>query len=130
MKSKKLIAAFVFPERIDWFLSFLYDNFNITKDKVFCFKELNDETKYLVTFKLDLDKNKVEFKTKFPPSLIIHKKGSTFYTINALNKLIDELIGPSDVNKKTIRINWSEYKDKFILTKNKQLSILDIERIF
>ena len=130
MKSKKLIAAFVFPERIEWFLSFLHDNFNIKKDKVFCFKILNDETKHLVTFKLDLDTNKIEFKTKLPPSLTIHKKGTTFYTINALNKLIDELIGPSDINKKTIKINWFDYNNKFIITKNKELLILDIERIF
>lgn len=130
MKTKKIIASFVYPERIDWFLSFLHDNFNITKDDVFCFKILNNETKYLVTFKLDYDNNKIEFKTKLPSSLTIHKKGTTFYTINALNKLIDELIGVSNIDKKTVKINWEEYKNKFIVTKNKEVSILEIERIF
>lgn len=130
MKSKKLIAVFIFKERIDLFLSFLYDNFNITKDKVFCFNVLNDENKYLITFKLDLTKNNVNFKIKFPQFLTIHKKGSTFYTINALNKIIEELIGPSDVDKKTVMINWLEYQNKVIFLTNKELSILDIERIF
>jgi hypothetical protein len=130
MKTNKLIAVFVFKERIDSFISFLLINFNITKNKVFCFKVLNDENKYLVTFKIDLTKINISLKTKFPQFLTIHKKVSTFYTINALNKLIEELIGPSDVDKKTVMINWSEYKNKVILLKDNELSILDIERIF
>jgi hypothetical protein len=130
MKTNKLIAVFVFKERIDSFISFLLDNFNITKNKVFCFNILNDENKYLVTFKLDLTKTNINLKTKFPQFLTIHKKVSTFYTINALNKLIEELIGASDVDKKTIMINWSEYKNKVIFLKDNELSILDIERIF
>jgi hypothetical protein len=118
MKTNKLIAVFVFKERIDSFISFLLNNFNITKNK------------YLVTFKIDLTKINISLKTKFPQFLTIHKKVSTFYTINALNKLIEELIGPSDVDKKTVMINWSEYKNKVILLKDNELSILDIERIF
>lgn len=130
MKSKKLIAAFVFPERMDWFLSLLHDKFGIGKDKVFCFKVLNDESKYLVTFKIDLKNINISLKDIFPQAITIHKNGSTFYTINALNKLIDDLIGPSDVDKKTVRINWSDYKNSIILIKNKDLSILQLERIF
>lgn len=130
MKNKKLIAAFVFPERVEWFLSFLKEKYKINKDKVFCFKVLNDETKYLLTFKLDLGKNNVNFKTNFPPSLIIHKNGTTFYSINALNILIDDLIGESEIDKKTVKIDWSKYGNKFILTRNNDLLILEIERIF
>lgn len=132
MNNKKLIAAFIFPERLDWFIDYLNKNFSITKDKIFCYKNLKDDSKLILTFKLDLDGKKINYKDHFPNAISIHKKGTTIYTINALNTLIDTIIGDSlgNVDKKTVKINWSEYQNKIILVNHNQLSILDIERIF
>ncbi len=128
-----LLASFIFPERLEWFLDYLENKFSITRDKVFVFKNLDDESKLIVTFKLKLkDGKKINFKLLFPSAILIHKKGTAIYTINALNKLIetsqDENIG--NIDYKSIVINWDNYQDKLILTNNNELSIFNIEKVF
>jgi|LakMenE18May11ns_1017448.scaffolds.fasta_scaffold9955175_2 hypothetical protein len=133
MTKKILLAAFIFPERVEWFLSYLKNKFNIDKKFVFCFKNLDDESKVIVTFKITLTDDKpLDLKNLFPSALPIHKKGSTIYTINALNKLIEETNPNSigNIDYKSIKINWDDYKDKFILTNNNKLTFLNITRIF
>ena len=133
MKKTILIASFIFPERIDWFINLLETNYNLKKDKIFCYKNLGDNSKLLVTFKLDVTSGKkINLKDSFPNAVTIHKKGKTFYTINALNKLIDEKLGDfaGNIDHKTVKIDWSEYENKIIMINDKRLSIFSLERVF
>lgn len=133
MDKTVLLASFIFPERVDWFLDYLETKFGITKDKVFCYKNLDDESKVIMTFKIILPKGeRLNLKELFPSAVPIHKKGNALYTINALNKLIDELHGSElgNIDYKSIKIDWDEYQNKIILVNNKQLGIFDIERVF
>lgn len=133
MDKSILLASFIFPERLDWFLGYLNTKFNITKDKVFCFKNLEDESKLILTFKIKIfDGKKIDLKSLFPNATIIHKKGLSFYTINALNKLIESKADTSlgNIDYKSIKIDWSEYQNKMILIDNKNLVILPLERVF
>lgn len=133
MNKKPLIASFIFPERLDWFLEYLEEKFNIPKDRVFVFKILDDESKLMVTFKfINKNQRKINFKKLFPDAIQIHKKGNCIYTINALNKLIEETsdIDLGNINYKSIKINWDEYQDKLIILKNRNLYLYDINRIF
>ena len=133
MDKKPLLASFVFPERLDWFLDYLEEKFNIPKDKVFVFKILDDETKVMVTFKfINKTDRKINFKRLFPDAIQIHKRGTCIYTINALNKLIEETSGMElgNINYKSVKINWDDYQDKLIIKKNGNLFLYDIKRIF
>jgi hypothetical protein len=133
MNKTCLLASFIFPERIEWFLSYLEAKFTIPKEKVFGYKDLNDESKLIVTFKIDLPVDKsLNFKNLFPSAVIIHKKGNALYTINALNKLIEEKLqtDAGNINHSRIKIDWEDYQNKFILIKDKELKILDISRVF
>ncbi len=133
MNKTCLLASFIFPERIEWFLSYLEAKFNISNEKVFCYKDLNDESKLIVTFKIDLPVDKsLNLKNLFPSAVIIHKKGNALYTINALNKVIENKIqtDTGNTNHSQIKINWEEFQNKFILIKDKELKILDISRVF
>lgn len=128
-----LLASFIFPERIDWFTNYLGNKFNIPKDKIFCYKNLNDESKVIVTFKIFLQENKfLDLKNLFPNAIIIHKRGDALYTINALNKLVESMVGESygNIDHKSVKIDWSNYQNRFILLDNKELVIYQIERIF
>jgi hypothetical protein len=128
-----LLASFIFPERVEWFLEYLEAKFNITKNKVFCYKNLDDESKVIITFKLIIPEGKrMNLKDLFPSAIPIHKKGSALYTINALNKLIDQTMGTSAGNTdyKSFKINWDEYQNKIILINGKELGIFNIERVF
>jgi len=133
MDKSILLASFIFPERLDWFINYLDTKFNIPKDKIFCFENLNDNSKLILTFKLILqDGKKIDLKKLFPSAVIIHKKGSAFYTINALNKLIESKSDASlgNIDYKSIKIEWDEYQNKIILIDNKELVIFDLKRVF
>jgi hypothetical protein len=68
----------------------------------------------------------------FPSAVIIHKKGNAIYTINALNKLIEQLYPESigNIDNKTIKIDWNEYQNKMILLNGEELTIFNINRVF
>jgi len=127
-----LLASFIFPERLDWFINYLEAKFNITKDKIFCYENLDDESKLIITFKIVIPEGKyLNLKELFPNAIPIHKKGDTLYTINALNKLIDNIVGSiGNTDYKTIKIEWSEYQNKLILANGDNLTIFNINRVF
>jgi hypothetical protein len=133
MKKTLLLASFIFPERVDWFLSYLEAKFDIKKDQVFCYKNLDDESKVIMTFRITKEEDKpLNLKELFPSAILIHKKGNALYTINALNKIIEDLYPESvgNIDNKNIKIDWSEYQDKLILINNKELTFLNISRVF
>ena len=133
MKKTLLLASFIFPERVDWFLNYLEAKFDIKKDQVFCYKNLDDESKVIMTFRITKEEDKpLNLKELFPSAILIHKKGNALYTINALNKIIEDLHPESagNIDNKNIKIDWSEYQDKLILINNKELTFLNITRVF
>ena len=128
-----LLASFIFPERTEWFINYLENKFSIPKTKVFCYKNLDDESKVIMTFKISFQPDKpLNLKNLFPSAVPIHKKGNAIYTINALNKLIENLYPESvgNIDNKSIKIDWSEYQNKFILLNGSELTILNISRVF
>ena len=133
MNKTILLASFIFPERLDWFLGYLEDKFSIPKDKVFVYKNIDDESKLIVTFKFNLkDGKRINFKALFPSAILIHKKGNAIYTINALNKLIEHTQDGDmgNIDYKSVKIDWGNYQNKLILTNNNELSIFNIEKVF
>ncbi len=132
MNKNILLASFIFPERLEWFLGYLETKFNISKDKVFIYKNLDDESKLILTFKFVIkDNKKIDFKNLFPNAILIHKKGDALYTINALNKIIEDTsdnIG--NIDYKSYKIDWDTFQNKMLLTNNEGLIIYNIKRIF
>ena len=128
-----LLASFIFPERVDWFLDYLENKFSIPKNKVFVFENLDDPSKVIITFKFVVTENKrVNLKSLFPNAILIHKKGTCIYTINALNKLIEEMSESEqgNIDHKSVKINWSDYQDKILLMNDNMLKISNIKRLF
>ena len=133
MNKNILLASFITPDKIDWFIDYLESEFSIPKNKVFVFKNLEDLTKLIVTFKFTISRTeRVNFKDLFPNAILIHKKSNCIYTINALNRLIETeySTSPGNVDHKSIKINWEDYQDRIILVNNNKLKISEIKRIF
>jgi hypothetical protein len=87
----------------------------------------------IITFKLVIPENKrMNLKDLFPSAIPIHKKGDAIYTINALNLLIDSISGGDIgyIDRNSVKINWDEYQNKLILTKDKELVFLNISKVF
>ena len=86
-----------------------------------------------MTFRIIKEEDKpLNLKELFPSAILIHKKGTVLYTINALNKIIEELHPESigNIDNKNIKIDWSKYQDKLILINNKELTFFNITRVF
>lgn len=125
-----LLASFIKTDKLEVFLNKIKIKFNVKKENVFFFKLDNGD--YLLTYKLFLNMgDKIDIKKELPKTIQIHKKGDTIFTINALNKLIEQESGLlGNVNHKEFKIDWDKFKNKIILLKDDVLEINNIERTF
>jgi len=126
-----LLASFVEKDYLHKFLHNLSENHRVSNDKVFVF-DLNEGT-YLLTYKIKMDLGvRFDIKKELPKTIQIHKKRQTFFTINALNRLIERDSGITDgnINHKEHQVDWSKYENKLILLKGNKLEISDISRVF
>ena len=126
------LASFVLNDKIESFKKYLYNRFKVLNENIFIYT-ISDNDKKILTFRVYLkDNKKIELKSFFPPTIIVHKKGECFYTINALNKLIDQEIGGEigNINYKEYTINWDNHQNKMLIVKAGELIIMDIKRNF
>jgi hypothetical protein len=132
MKKTILLATFSDEENLQETILNIQKNFNVNKNDLFYFNviQLN---KIIITYKIIQDEDVfIDINNKIKKTLIIHKKGGTLYTINALNKLI-EFENPDklgNIKHKDIIVDWSKFQNKLILIDNKNLNLFDIKRIF
>tara|TARA_Y100000310_G_scaffold332077_1_gene406949 strand:- start:2022 stop:2435 length:414 start_codon:yes stop_codon:yes gene_type:complete len=127
------LASFVLNEKIESFKNYLYKRFNISGDKIFIYKIIDEPDKKIITFRVyTKEDKKINLHSFFPTTIIIHKKGECFYTINALNRLIEHENGGQigNINYKKHQIDWDTYQGKMLITKRNELIIMDIERNF
>jgi hypothetical protein len=133
MNKALILASFVYPDRIDNFLRFLYKRYKVRRERVFSYDNIDDPSKKILTYKIFLNQgDRVDLNEFFPKTIIVHKKRNCFYTINALNLLIEE-ISPNEkgnINYKQVEINWEDYQNKMLLSSNNDLIIYDIKRNF
>lgn len=129
MTNKILLATFLDKNFLEEFYSKLDKFYSIKKDKVFLFSIGEN---YMATFKLNSTENlKNEIKSKLRGTIQIHKKGECFYTINALNKLIqrDFDLKEGNIDYKSFKVNWEDYQNKLLLVKDDNLLIQDIKKV-
>ena len=135
MESKNKIitlASFVFLDKIESFKKYLYNRFKISDKNIFHYS-FTEEDKKILTFMVRLkDEQKVDTSSFYPPTIIVHKKGECFYTINALNKLIESTSGSElgNLNYMDVKIEWDNYQNKMLIIKNDELKIIDISKDF
>ena len=128
-KKTILLAAFVDPFYLEKFLNMLEKKHSIKRESVFMFNTEGEDL--ILTFKIFLNiGERIDIRKEFRRTLQVHKKGKTFFTINALNRLIEKdfNLTPGNIDYKSHEVDWSKYSDKMILLKNNELEILDIKR--
>ena len=94
-------------------------NYDLIYGRIFVL-ESPDTDEYILTYNVDL----VNVSYFIPNTILVHlkKHTRTLYTINALNSLIREL--NYGVLDKTYKINWSNYRNSLLLTKNNELNTI------
>lgn len=133
MNKTIILASFVYPDRQDNFLRFLYKRYKVRRERVFIYDNIDGPKKNILTYKIFLNQGeRVDLNEFFPKTIIVHKKKECFYTINALNLLIEKLT-PNDrgnIDHKQINVNWEDYQNKMLLSTNNDLIIYNIKRNF
>ncbi len=127
------LASFVLNDKVESFKKYLQKRFRTPENKIFIYTSEDEKDKNIMTFRVYLkDGKKINTKSFFPTTIIVHKKGECFYTINALNKLIEKEVGleKGNINYKEHEIDWDKYQGKMLIVKNGDLLIMDINRNF
>lgn len=121
-----LIGIFTDKDKVSETLKRLSDDFSIEKDKVFIFSIDTNSKEYLMTFKT-YDREK--YLKSIKGSTVLHVKNSCIFSINALNRLIDEENGYEGTDNSSYQVDWSKYHSKLIMLTRGKLSISNIEKI-
>jgi len=126
------LASFVYLDKVDSFKKYLYNRFKILDKNIFQYT-FNEEDKKILTFMVRLNQGqRVDTSSFYPPTIIVHKKGECFYTINALNQLIENIsdTDSGNINHQDVKIDWDNYQNKMLIIKKEELKILTINRDF
>jgi hypothetical protein len=117
------LASFVYLDKIDSFKTYLGKRFKIKEDNIFQYTFDEEDKK---------QGERVDTRSFYPPTIIVHKKGECFYTINALNKLIESMTDTEigNINHQDVKIDWDNYQNKMMIIKNDELKIFNINRDF
>ena len=129
MNRSIILASFVFPERLETFLNYLQKRFKLDRERIFIYDNIDDPITKIVTYKVFLkDGKKIDLKSIFPRTIIIHKKGECLYTINALNRLIEEENGleSGNIEYSKYELDWEKYQNKLVLTTQEGLIFNEI----
>ena len=124
-----LVATFIKSEQLVGFLEKLKSKFGIYEKSVFIFETENDDL--ILTYRIFLNiGEKINLRKELNKTIQIHKKGTTFFTINSLNKLIerDFNLPSGNVDYSNYQIEWEKYENTIITLRNNKLEILPIKK--
>lgn len=126
-----LLASFVNKNQVEKFIDILYEEFLILKDKIFVFEIEDNNNEYLITYKVHkVDRNKVNKFFVGINTIHIHRKSGCIFSINALNRLIEENMETYNIaNKNDVEISWEQYRNKFLIINQNKLFIKDLKKI-
>lgn len=133
MSKKILIAVFIFRTQLNRFLEQIDEDFGVSQDKVFVFENLEDGSQFILTFYVEIPiDERINLRKYFKNALIVHKKRKSFYTINALNNLIEKehKLEKGNIDYKRWQIDWSNYEDRLIINSNNKLVLIPLKRFF
>jgi hypothetical protein len=120
-----IIGTFVKKNKILSFLEMIKTRFGIKLDRVFIYEIDTNKLEYLVTFKT-FDKDR--FIKKINNATVMHVKNGCLFSINALNRLIDQEKGNDKPNNEYV-VDWNKYKNKLIILTNGVLSVSNLSKV-
>lgn len=97
--------------------------YEVYSNRIFAFINVKNPKEIYLTYNvLNMDKN----APKFPNTILIHRKKqtNTLYTLNSMNRLIEEEHGIRD---SSFILNWSLYKNSLIITGDLSVRIIPLK---
>jgi len=97
--------------------------YEVYSKRIFIFSNTKNPKEIFLTYNvLNMQRN----APKFPNTILIHRKKqtNTLYTLNAMNKLIEEENGQLD---KSYVVNWKLYENSLIITGDVSVRIIPLK---
>ena len=97
--------------------------YEVYSNRIFAFTNAKNPKEVYLTYNvLNMQKN----APKFPNTILIHRKKqtNTLYTLNAMNRLIEEENGRVD---STYVVNWNLYENSLIITGDISIRIIPLK---
>ena len=97
--------------------------YEVYSNRVFAFSNVKNPAEIYLTYNvLNMRKD----APKFPNTILIHRKKqtNTLYTLNAMNRLIEEENGKAD---QSYIVNWQLYSNSLIITGDVSIRIIPLK---
>jgi hypothetical protein len=97
--------------------------YEIYSKRIFAFSNVKNPKEIYLTYNV---LNMLRGAPKFPNTILIHRKKqtNTLYTLNAMNRLIEEENGKAD---NTYIVNWKLYENSLIITGEVSIRIIPLK---
>ena len=110
----QLLCTFCAKKDIESTIEQIKKIYTLAFNSVYVLDNVNDENQAILTYNIDLTKPVLGEAPESTISVHRKKQTNTIYTINAINKLIEEKNG--GVLDKTFKIEWSELQNTVLVT--------------
>lgn len=118
----QLLCTFTTAELLDETVEHIKSSYQLAFNKIYLLENVEDSKQLVLTYNIS---KHTGLKTTPPPSTIsVHRKKqtNTIYTINAINRLIEEK--NNGVLDKSYRIDWEELQNCVLVTAYGKLKIV------
>lgn len=122
-KKDVLIGIFAKEDEVESVINKLVDTHNKNKEWIFVYSIEGNEKERLITFKSNWNKDIIK---DFDNGTIFHVKNKCLFSINALNKLIEQENGSLD---NTYQVDWNKYENTLMIIEHGTLSIKKLTRL-
>jgi hypothetical protein len=119
----QLLCTFINVAELDIVLGQIQNTYKLVFNKIYVLENINDENQLVLTY--NVEKN-MPLNGNPPVSTIsVHRKKqtNTIYTINAINRLIEEK--NNGILDKSFRIDWNDLKNMILVTAYGKLKIVN-----
>ena len=110
----QLLCTFCAKKDIESTIEQIKKIYTLAFNSVYVLDNVNDENQVILTYNIDLSKPVLGEAPESTISVHRKKQTNTIYTINAINKLIEEKNG--GVLDKTYKIDWAELQNTVLVT--------------
>lgn len=121
--ARQLLCTFSSEKEYQKTISDIFSFYDIYNKRIFVFSNAKKSDEMFLTYNvINISKR----DPKYSNTILIHRKKqtNTLYTLNAMNKLIEEENGAFD---KTYTVNWQYYKDSLIITGDVSVRIIPLQ---
>ncbi len=110
----QLLCTFCAKKDIDVIVGQIKKVYKLAFNSVYVLDNVNDDAQAILTYNIDLAVTPMSTPPESTISVHRKKQTNTIYTINAINKLIEEKNG--GVLDKSYKINWEELQNTVLVT--------------